>query len=213
MRFEVEGGAAAILDGDAVTAGDGIARCRVLRAYGDPGEYRLVAAVDAELVRSAGLDRFGAVVGEEGHGGEATSPLGAPRATQKLFLVRGGHGVSACVEFAGERDRDVSQARAGVVQRMAADGFRVEPCGPDVDVVVSGTVELTTVVVPGSWTAEVTVGGSAFDQRFAREVGQTTITVAEVSEEGQRDAELRALREAGRLLAVYLSERILTSGG
>jgi hypothetical protein len=213
MRYEVEGDVAAILDGDVVTGENGIARCRILRAYGDPGEYRLVAGVDGDLVRRAGIKRFGTVAVEaDGPGGGATSHRGAPEASQRLFLVRGGHGVTICAELTGDLERDASQARAGLVQRMAGDGFLVGPCGPEVDVVVSGAVRTTTVVVPGSWTAEVTIEGSAFDQRYAREVGETMITVAEESGEGQRDAELRALREAGRLLAVYLSERILTSG-
>jgi hypothetical protein len=95
---------------------------------------------------------------------------------------------------------------------MANDGFLIGECGPDVDVVVAADIQLVTVVVPGSWTAEVTVEGRAFDQRFAREVGTTTLTVAQASNEGQRDAELLALKEAGRLLAVYFSRRILASG-
>ena len=62
MRFETGGDVAAVLDGDSVTDEEGIARCRILRAYGDPGKYRLVAAVDADLVRSAGISEVGDVV-------------------------------------------------------------------------------------------------------------------------------------------------------
>lgn len=213
MRYEVEGDVAVILDGDAVTDDGGIARCRILRAYGEPGRYRLVAAVDGDLVRRAGVREFGdVVISTSRPGGDRTFYEGGPKTSQSLFLVRGGHGVTICAYFTGDRERDASQARAGLVQRMANEGYLTEECSHDVDVVVSGKVHLVTVVVPGAWTAEVTIEGSAFDQRFAREIGETVLTVAETSSDGQRDAELMALREAGRLLAVYLSGRILTSG-
>lgn len=213
MRYETRGGAAAILDGDPVTDGSGVARCRILRAYGDPGEYELVAAVDADLVRSAGVEGSGEfVVRADGPEGGRTPYRRGPEASRSFFLVEGGHGVSLCTEFEAERDRDASQARAGFVHRMERDGYRMEACGPDVDVVVFGEVELVTVVEPGSWATEARIEGGAFDQRFARDIDRTVITVAETSSEGQRDAELLALREAGRLLAVYLSRRILTSG-
>jgi hypothetical protein len=213
MRYEVEGGAAAILDGDPVTGENGIVRCRILRAFGKPGQYRLVAAVDDRLLRNAGVQTFGKVVTQlAGATGGSSVRSGAPEASQKLFLVEGGHGVTICAEFAGELDRDVSQARAGFVQRMAKDGCLTQDCGPGVDVVVSGKVSVVTVVEPGLWTSQVTIEGVAFDQRFAREIPGTAITVAETSTEGRRDGELRALREAGRLLAVYFSERIMASG-
>lgn len=213
MRYAVEGGAAAILDGAPVTDGEGIARCRILRAYGEPGEYRLIASVDADLIRNAGVATFGSEVTRgDGRGGGRPAHVETPEASERLFLVRGGHGTTICAYFTAERGRDAERARAGFVQRMANDGYLTQDCGPDVDVVVTVKVSLVTVVVPGSWSAEVTVEGTAFDQRFAREVGETALTVAEASEEGQRNAELRALQEAGRLLAVYFSERILTSG-
>jgi hypothetical protein len=214
VRYELEGDAAAILDGDAVTDGEGIARCRILRAYGEPGEYRLSASVDTEFIRRAGVSNVGSLgVLESGPSGR----LGAPsdsglKAWQRVFLVSGGHGTIICAHFTGERERDAAEARMGFVQRMSNEGYLTEDCGPEVDVVVTATVRLVTVVVPGSWTAEVTVEGSAFDQRLAREIDETVLTVADTSEEGQRNAELRALREAGRLMAVYFSERILTSG-
>jgi hypothetical protein len=214
MRYAVEGGVAAILDGDPVTGEEGLARCRIVRAFGDPGEYSLVAQVDADLVRSAGVEGYRRLMVHAGGpaGGGTTSYHDGPEASQSLFLVTGGHGVTVCAYFTAERDRDASQARAGFVQRASNDGYLIEECSHDVDVVVTAKVRLVTVVVPGSWTAEVTVDGTGFDQRIAREIGATTLTVAEVSEEGQRDAELLALREAGRLLAVYFSRRILTSG-
>jgi len=213
MRYEVEGDVAAILDGDPVTDEEGIARCRILRAYGNPGEYRLVAAVDGDFVRAAGVSEFGdVVIGTSRPDGDRTLYEGGPEASQQLFLVTGGHGVTVCAYFSGERDRDASQARVGFVQRMANEGYLTEECSHDVDVVVTANVRLVTAVVPGSWIAEVTIRGSAFDQRFARQIGETVLTFAEESGEGQRDAELLALREAGRLLAVYFSRRILTSG-
>jgi hypothetical protein len=213
MRYEIEGEVAAILDGDRVTDEEGIARCRVLRVYGAPGEYRLVGAVDDDFVRSAGISAFGdVVVHADGPSGGRTSYHGGPEAYERLFLVEGGHGVTVCADFAAERERDAAEARAGFIQRMSNDGFLAEECGHEVDVVVTAAVRLVTGAASGTWSAEVTVAGSAFDQRFAREIGESEVTVAEESDEGQRDAEFRALREAGRLLAVYFSRRILTSG-
>jgi 16S rRNA U1498 N3-methylase RsmE len=63
----------------------------------------------------------------------------------------------------------------------------------------------------------VVLSASAFDQRTASELGATQITAVETvdvesSEGGKREAEVLALKEAGRLLAVYFGPRILASG-
>ena len=99
---------------------------------------------------------------------------------------------------------------------MERDGFRMGDCGPDVDVVVTGEVSLRTTGGPGSWTVEAVVAGSAFDQRTARGLGETSVRAVQVSNadegaDGRRDAEVLALKEAGRLLAVYFRPRILSS--
>ena len=62
--------------------------------------------------------------------------------------------------------------------------------------------------------AQVVLAASAFDQRTVRELGATRITATETieTEEGRREAEVLALKEAGRLLAVYFGPRILASG-
>jgi hypothetical protein len=61
------------------------------------------------------------------------------------------------------------------------------------------------------------LSASVFDQRTASELGATRITASETvyvddSEEGRREAEVLALKEAGRLLAIYFGPRILASG-
>jgi len=63
----------------------------------------------------------------------------------------------------------------------------------------------------------VTLEASAFDQRTASALGATRVVAtqgvdAEAGENGMREAEMLALNEAGRLLAVYFGPRILASG-
>jgi hypothetical protein len=106
---------------------------------------------------------------------------------------------------------------SGFARRMERDGYRLDVCDPEVDVVVTGILSLSTDGGPSSWTARVVLSASAFDQRTASDLGSTRITASETvdvgdSEEGRREAEVLALKEAGRLLAVYFGPRILASG-
>jgi hypothetical protein len=110
----------------------------------------------------------------------------------------------------------VAQVTAGFARRAERDGFRMGDCDPNVGVVITGEFSLRTAGGPESWTAEVVLTGSAFDQRAARGLGETTVRAtqvfdAESGEDGRRGAEVLALKEAGRLLAVYFGPRILAS--
>ncbi len=210
-------GAGAILDADPVTDESGTAVCRIIAAYGRPGEYEIVARLDADVVGAAGCAGFGREIRAVARRSREITSLTAddrtPVASRRIFLVEGAHAISVCVDLEAESATDRAQARAGFVRRMEHDGFRVEECGPDVDVVVTGEVVVLASSVEGRWSAEATLTGAAFDQRSAADVGETRVTVLETSDEGQREAEVVALKEVGRLFAVYLSKRILTSGG
>ena len=143
--------------------------------------------------------------------------LSGPLAHRTIHLVVGAHAISACAQFGDRLDADAAQAVSGFTRRMERDGYRMDACDPEVDIVVTGALSPSAHGGPESWTAVVVLSASAFDQRTASELGVTRITAtetisAESSEEEKREAEVLALREAGRLLAVYFGPRILASG-
>ena len=64
---------------------------------------------------------------------------------------------------------------------------------------------------------QATLSASVFNQRTALEIGRTSVRATQAInpeniDEGVREAEVLALKEAGRLLAVYFGPRILASG-
>ena len=135
-----------------------------------------------------------------------------------VHLVAGAHAISVCAQFGVRGDADAAQVMSGFTRRMERDGYKMGACGPGVDVVITGTLSLSTRGERDSWTAEAVLSASAFNQRTASELGTTRITAMETvgagdSEDKKREAEVLALKEAGRLLAVYLGPRILASGG
>ena len=92
----------------------------------------------------------------------------------------------------------------------------MDECGPGVNVVVTGRLTIERRGEAEDRVVEVALDASVFDQRTATDLGGTTITTTQVvdsgiSEEGMREAEVLALKEAGRLLAVYFGPRILAS--
>jgi hypothetical protein len=213
VRFEMPE-ASAVLDADPLTDGSGTATCRIVAAYGEPGAYELavrldVAAADAVVSRS-----FGSSEAPPGPGIIGRADLSRPLASQTVHLVVGAHAISVCAQFGEPTDADAAQVMSGFARRMERDGYRLDACDPGVDVVTTGTLSLSTHGGSGSWTAQVVLSASAFDQRTARELGTTRITASETieAEEGRREAEVLSLKEAGRLLAVYLGPRILASG-
>jgi hypothetical protein len=203
VRFEMPG-ASAVLDGEPVTDQEGTATCRIVAAYGATGEYALELYLDTDAARAALEGR--------------DAPLDEPvlLARHSVHLVTGAHAISLCATFGDPANADAAQVAAGFARRAERDGFRMGGCDPNVDVVITGEFSLSTAGGPDAWRTEVVLRGSAFDQRTAREVGETTVRAtqivdAESGEDGGRDAEVLALKEAGRLLAVYLVPRILAS--
>ena len=105
---------------------------------------------------------------------------------------------------------------AGFARRMERDGFRMDECGPSVNVVVTGRLTIERHGDASDRVVEATLDASAFDQRTASDLGATTITATQAvdlgsSDEEMREAEVLALKEAGRLLAAYFGPRILAS--
>jgi hypothetical protein len=88
-------------------------------------------------------------------------------------------------------------------------------------VVVTGKCRVSSFELEDAWRAVVVMDASVFDQRTASNLGETEVSAEEsVAKEaggdsgdgGRRSAEVLALKEAGRLLAVYFEGRILSSG-
>jgi hypothetical protein len=208
VAFELTGGGG-IVTADAETDRAGLAGATLDTAYGPAGRRDLSASVDLGAVRAATGGRFGRV-GGSAHG--TVAPDAGGEASQAVYVVEGGHGISVCTEFRASDPGDALQAETGFGRRMERDGYRMVECGAEVDVVVRGEVSLTSEVADGAWSAEAALAASGFDQRVARDVGETIIRVTETSDEGAREAEVLALKEAGRLLAAYLTRRILMHG-
>jgi hypothetical protein len=203
-------GASAVLEGAAVTNDAGIARCGVARVNGAPGEYELEVRVNVEAARSALLWFT-----------DPTTFAQKPLAVAPVHVVSGAHATSVCFDLDAEDAGDSAQSIAGFTRRMERDGFRLADCGPDVDVVITGRCTVRCVEMEGEWRARAVLDASAFDQRTASSLGETTIESvesvlkgpdADPGVDGQRRAEVLALKEAGRLLAVYFEGRILSSG-
>jgi hypothetical protein len=207
VRFDLQV-KGAVLKAEPLTDGWGIARCVVAGAHGEAGEYRLgvepdmpvVSEVDPALELRTADDSD--LISDGGEAATAT-------AVMTVHLVEGAHAVSVCVELEGAPQADIAQVVAGFARRMERDGFRIEDCGASVDVVLKGNLALQSSARDGAWEARVSLGGDAFDQRTASDLGETTVNTVETSAEGAREAEVIALKEAGRLLAVYFGSRIL----
>ena len=217
VRFRMPG-ASAVLDVDPQTDESGTATCRVVAAYGPPGAFELtvgldVAAADAVVSWLRGspgwpIDSRGVVPVE----------LLGPLARRTIHLVVGAHAISACAQFGDRFDADAAQAMSGFTRRMERDGYRMDACDPEVDIVITGALSSSAHSGPDSWTTVVVLSASAFDQRTASDLGVARITATETidvgsSKEERREAAVLALKEAGRLLAVYFGPRILASGG
>ena len=213
VRFEMPG-ASAVLDADPLTDGSGTATCRIAAAYGAPGAYELTVSLDLGAADAAVSRSLGPQDVPLDSGVARRAGLSRPLARQTVHLVVGAHAISVCAQFGEPTDADVAQVVSGFARRMERDGYRLDACDPGVDVVVTGSLLLSTHGGPTSWTAQVVLSASAFDQRTVCELGTTRITASETieAERGRREAEVLALKEAGRLLAVYFGPRILASG-
>ena len=216
VRFDMPGGSA-VLDVDPLTDESGTATCRIVAAYGPPGAYELTVRLDVAAAHAA-VSRRPRSAGVPLDPADALPALpSGPLAHGIVHLVAGAHAISVCAQFGDRPDADAAQVMSGFTRRMERDGYRMGACDPGVAVVVTGAFSLSTHGGQDSWTAEVALSASAFDQRTASELGATRITATgtvdvENSEDGRREAEVLALKEAGRLLAVYFGPRILASG-
>ena len=200
VRFEARG-FEAVFDNDSETDGDGVAACRVVVAFGSPGEYSAEPVLDADVLAGALGDVYDETL------------FRIERKAVPVFLVAGSHSLTACIEVDGLDPTDEAQLVSGFARRMELDGFRVEECGPTVDIVVTVGADIRSGGSTGAdATVTVRLNASAFDQRIASEIGSPTIVVRE-DEPEVRDSEVLALKEAGRLLAAYLHRRALLSGG
>jgi hypothetical protein len=216
VRFDIPG-ASAVLRVDPLTDGSGAATCRILATYGPPGEYELTLSVDAVAAHAAltGASAAGSRTDSRDYPAEARRF--APLAGHTVHLVEGAHAISVCTTFGDQDDANAAQVTAGFIRRMERDGFRTGECDPNVDVVITGEFALVAHDEPDSWTAQVTLAAAAFDQRTASGLGATRVHATqraetEAGEKGRREAEVLALKEAGRLLAVYFGPRLLASG-
>ncbi len=178
----------------------GTAFCRILVAYGEVGGRAITPSIDAAVVEAA--------IGKSRSLGLSLRN-GPP---QQVFLVEGAHAVSVCLELTGARDQDAVQLRTGFERRMQSDGYVVEECGASIDVLVRASVAISAAAADEAWIGTAVIDASAFDQRSAEWIGETMIPVLKEAQT-ERDSEVLALKEAGRLLAAYLSRRILASGG
>jgi hypothetical protein len=216
VRFDMPG-ASAVLDAGPLADESGTATCRIVAAYGPPGAYELTVSLDVAAAHAA-VSRPPGAAGVPLDSADALPPhLSEPLAHGTIHLVAGAHAISVCAQFGDPPDADAAQVMSGFTRRMERDGYRMGACDPGVAVVVTGAFSLSTHGGRDSWTAEVALSASAFDQRTASELGATQITAVETvdvesSEGGKREAEVLALKEAGRLLAVYFGPRILASG-
>ncbi|MBD3348175.1 MAG: hypothetical protein GF400_03130 [Candidatus Eisenbacteria bacterium] len=192
---------------DAVTWNDpetdesGIASCRFVVAFGPAGEHELVWGADASVLsRVLGRDYAARLSEQERH-------------SHPVFLADRLPALSVCMELQGLNAADEAQLMAALESRLKDGGLRVEPCGPDVDLVVRAEVEKRRPEAqPGQTMTAVRLWATAFDQRSATDIGSPSVLVRETAED-ERDSEVLALKEAGRLLAVYLSRRSRLSGG
>jgi len=216
VRFDMPG-ASAVLDSEPLTDGSGTATCRIVAAYGPPGAYELTVRLDAAAAHAAVSRSHGSAGAPLDSEAVLPAHLSRPLARGTIHLVAGAHAISVCAQFGDGSDVEAAQVMSGFTRRMERDGYRMGACDPEVDVVVTGSLSLSTHGGRDSWTALAVLSASVFDQRTASELGATRITVSETvyvddSEEGRREAEVLALKEAGRLLAIYFGPRILASG-
>jgi len=217
VHFDMPG-ASAVLDAEPLTDESGTATCQIVAAYGAPGVYELTVRLDVAAVHAAvswSPDLAGA---PQDSADTLPLHLSRPLAHETIHLVAGAHAISVCAQFGDGSSADAVQVMSGFTRRMERDGYRMGECGPEVDVIITGSLSSSTHGGRDSWTALVVLSASAFDQRTASVLGTTRITAAETvdvenSENGEREAEVLALKEAGRLLAVYFGPRILASGG
>ena len=191
----------AILESDAATGRDGVAACRVLLALGEPGECYIRQLPNGQVLSAALGDTWTPAPGADEDGGSLS----------RVFLTRGVHALTVCVEVDGLSAEDEAQFITGFERRAEKDGFALLSCGPDVDLVVRAAASKAPALQgEDDHSAEVSLSAVVFDQRVASELGRPSIRVGESGADA-RGSEVLALKEAGRLLAAYVRGRALLS--
>lgn len=217
VRFSMPG-AGAILRPEPQTDESGIARCVIVSAHAGPGEYLLTVEPDMSVIRTVDPSLDWPYTVDEDPGTAADRASSAASAAMVVYLVDDAHAVSLCLDFDAANRADAAQFVAGFRRRAESDGFLIEECDASVDIVLEGRVSMESGVryddaADGVWVARVKATASAFDQRSATDLGEAAVSATERSEEGPREAEVIALKEAGRLLAIYFGSRILLQEG
>ncbi|MBD3367111.1 MAG: hypothetical protein GF405_02910 [Candidatus Eisenbacteria bacterium] len=184
-------GMTGIVVADAATDKDGRAGLTIRRVWSPPGGYTVTTSIDTAALAAAGAHWRGAV----------------QETTARVYIIEPGHGLSVCLDVSGTGPADATQVRSGLEQRLAPDGYELVPCGPATDILVTARLSLSTVEKEVGWTARVLLEAEAVDQNTAGMLGASEIFVEETVDRGRREAEVLVLKEAGRLLGVYLSGR------
>ena len=115
---------------------------------------------------------------------------------------------TVCAEVDVDDEGSAARVRTALATSLDVLGASLVECGPDAALVVSADVALSVTETHGAWLATVVCEARVFDQRFADEAGAVEFEVRESSGSSARDAEALALRETGRLIAVYLDPRL-----
>ncbi len=115
---------------------------------------------------------------------------------------------TVCVEIDAATTADGERTREGLIAGLTIFGSRLVECGPDASLVVTADVSMSTQETHGTWLAQAACDVRVFDQRLAENVGEISFEVKESLESSARDVEVLALREVGRLIAVYLEPRL-----
>ena len=160
------------------------------------GEMR--ASIDRTALKTAPAHRLTHLITED-----------SSRAVVRVQVIPE-RGVSICLDLDGEDTAAMLRLTDAFDQALGRYGCTLEQCGPGTDIIVRG--ELSTALVSPSLEREQTLSVlsvEAFDQRTALRIAMTTVSVEWPSREDGEEAEALALREAGRLLAVYLESRIM----
>ncbi len=119
-------------------------------------------------------------------------------------------GVTVCLDLSGEETAVARRLTDAFDLAVARYGCTLEPCGPGTDIIVRGELSTDAVALSSGGKQDLTVlSAEAFDQRTALQIARTTVTVEWPSRDDIEEAEALALREVGRLLAVYLESRIM----
>ena len=162
------------------------------------GPVEVCAHIDRAALAATPADRFTCFITDD-----------SSRAVVQVQIIPE-RGVSVCLDL-DSVDTGAAQQLAGAFsQALARYGCTLEECAPGTDIIVSG--EFSTGVATSSVEGEqllAVLNMEAFDQRTALTTARTTVSVEWPSREDRGEAEALALREVGRLLAVYLESRIV----